>query len=304
MAQMGVAPTQETGQKTTSPIFPSPNSRTLSLIRYTDSDTQSLSSVRTASRPSGIALHPNLETPGFNISILESLSAILSDNKVQKIFVTGEIALSSNGQKAGGIQLTNPGRHEQIVVNKQLLNDAGNGTYSLTNEILPPKGAIAIKYKAALTGDLQSMVPLLIRTMWKIEPSSVLLMVGYQLNPAFLYSRTVSNVALSATLPTEPRITSCQSKPQGQFSRERGQLIWQIPTVGENEQVVRAKFTVEGQSKRAGTVEARWECKGITISGIDVAGIGAQDPFAEEEDIFFQANLLRNLISGKYYCQS
>ena len=129
-------------------------------------------------------------------------------------------------------------------------------------------------------------------------------MVRYQLNPAFVYSRTLSNVALSATLPTEPRITSFQSKPQGQFPRERGQLIWQIPTVGENEQVVIAKFTVEGQSKGTGTVEARWECKGITVSGIDVNGIGAQDPFAEEEDIFFQANVLRNLISGKYYCQS
>ena len=304
MAQMIIPSPQEPSQKTISPIFPSTNSRTLSPIRYTDSDAHSLSSVRTASRPSGIALHPDLETPGFNISILEFLSAIISDNKVQKIFVTGEIALSSHGQKAGGIQLANPGKIEQIVVNKALLNDAGNGTYSLTNENLPPKGAIAIKYKAALTEYPQAMVPLLLRTMWKVEPSSVSLMVGYQLNPLFVYSRTVSNVVLSATLPTELRITSCQSKPQGQFSRERGQLIWQIPTVGENEQVVIAKFSVEGQSKGPGTVEAKWECKGITISGIDVTGIGAQDPFAEEEDIFFQANVLRNLVSGKYYCQS
>ena len=304
MAQIIIPSPQEMGQKTISPIFPSANSHTLSPIRYPDSDTHSLSSVRTASRPSGIALHPDLETPGFNISILESLSAILSDNKVEKIFVTGEIALSSHGQKAGGIQIANPGRLEQIVVNKALLNDAGNGTYSLTNENLPPKGAIAIKYKAALTEYPQAMVPLLMRTMWKVEPGSVSLMVGYQLNPLFAYSRTISNVILSAILPTEPRITSCQSKPQGLFSRERGQLIWQIPTVGENEQVVIAKFSVEGQSKGSGTVEARWECKGITVSGIDVTGIGAQDPFAEEEDIFFQANVLRNSVSGKYYCQS
>ena len=304
MAQIIIPSPQETSQKTISPIFPSPNSRTLSPIRYTDSDAQSLSSVRTASRPSGIALHPDLETPGFNISILEFLSAILSDNMVQKIFVTGEVALSSHGQKAGGIQLTNPGKIEQIVINKALLNDAGNGTYLLTNENLSPKGAIALKYKAALTEYPQAIVPLLIRTMWKVETGTVSLMVGYQLNPLFAYSRMVSNVVLSAALPTESRITSCQSKPQGQFSRERGQLIWQIPTVGENEQVVIAKFSVEGQNKGPGTVEARWECKGITVSGIDVTGIGAQDPFAEEEDIFFQANVLRNLVSGKYYCQS
>ena len=304
MAQMIISSPQETSQKTISPIFPSASSRTLSPIQYIDSDVYSLSSVRTASRPSGIALHPDLETPGFNISVLESLSAILSDNKVQKIFVTGEIALSSHGQKAGGIRLANPGRLEQIVVNKVLLNDAGNGMYSLTNENLPPKGAIAIKYKAALTEYPQAMVPLLMRTMWKIEQGSVSLVVGYQLNPLFVYARTLSNVVLSAILPAEPRVISCQSKPQGQFSRERGQLIWQIPTVRENEQVLIAKFSVEGQSKGPGTVEARWDCKGVTVSEIDVTGIGAQDPFAEEEDIFFQANVLRNLVSGKYYCQS
>ena len=297
-------PVQEISQMTISPASPSADSRTLSPIRYTDSDAHSLASVQTASRPSGIALHPDLEIQGFNISVLESLSAILSDNNVQKIFVTGEIALSSNGQKAGGIQIANPGKLEQIVVNKALLHDGGNGTYTLTSGSLPPKGAIALKYKAALTDNPQTMVPLLIRTMWKIEQGSVSLMVGYQLNPAFHNSRTISSVVLSATLPSDPRITSCQSKPQGQFSRERGQLLWHIPTVEETEQVVIAKFAVEGQSKGPGTVEARWECKGITVSGVEVNGIAAKDPFADEEDIFFQANVLRNLISGKYYCQS
>lgn len=296
MSQLSMSPT--------SPSTPSVNARTLSPIRYAESDAQSLSSVRTASRPGGIALHPDLEAQGFNISILESLSAILSDNKVQKVFVTGEIALSSNGTRAGGINIGNPTKVEQVVVNKALLNDSGNGQYALTTENLPPKGAIALKYKAALTDDPQSIVPLLVRTMWKIEEGSVALMVGYQINPAFPYLQALSNVVISATLPPEPRITGCQSKPQGQFSRERGQLLWHIPTVEATEQIVIAKFSVEGPIKGPGTVEARWECKGITVGGIEVAGVGAKDPFADEEDIFFHANVLRNLISGKYYCQS
>ena len=291
-------------QVSISPTTSSLNARTLSPIRYAESDAQSLSSVRTSSRPAGIALHPDLEAPGFNISILESLSAILSDNKVQKVFVTGEIGLASNGTRAGGITIANPSKLEQIVVNKALLNDSGNGQYALTTENLPPKGAIALKYKAALTDDPQSIVPLLVRTMWKMEEGSVSLMVGYQLNPAFPHTQTLSNVVISVTLPPDPRITGCQSKPQGQFSRERGQLLWQIPTVETTEQIVIAKFSVEGQSKGPGTVEARWECKGVTVSGIEVAGVGAKDPFADEEDIFFHANVLRNLMSGKYYCQS
>jgi len=297
-------PIQEISQVSISPATSPINTRTLSPIRYAESDPQSLSSVRTASRPGGIALHPDLEAPGFNISILESLSAILSDNKVQKVFVTGEIALSSNGTRAGGITIANPAKLEQIVVNKALLNDSGNGQYALTTENLPPKGAIALKYKAALTEDPQSTVPLLIRTMWKIEEGSVSLMVGYQINPAFQHMQTLSNVVISATLPPEPRITGCQSKPQGQFSKERGQLLWHIPTVELTEQIVIAKFSVEGQSKGPGMVEARWECKGVTVSGIEVVGVGAKDPFADEEDIFFHANVLRNLMSGKYYCQS
>ena len=297
-------PIQEMAQVSITPTMPSVNPLTLSPIRYAESDVQSLSSVRTASRPGGITLHPDLEAPGFNISILESLSAILSDNKVQKVFITGEIALSSNGTRAGGITIGNPARLEQIVVNKALLNDSGKGRYALTMENLPPKGAIALKYKAALTDDPQSIVPLLIRAMWKIEQGSVSLMVGYQVNPAFPYMQTLSNVVISATLPPDARITGCQSKPQGQFSKERVQLLWNIPVVEGAEQIVIAKFAVDGQSKGLGMVEARWECKGITLSGIEVAGVGAKDPFADEEDIFFQANVRRNLISGKYYCQS
>jgi F-BAR domain only protein len=285
------------------PLAPSASYSTLTPVRA-DSDAYSLSSVRTSSRPTGISLHPDLETPGFNISILESLSAILSDNQVQKIFVTGEIALSLHGQRASGVQINNTGKLEQVVANKALLNDSGNGIYTLTTEQLPPKGAIALKYKAANFDDPQSKVPILIRTMWKIEPGSVSLMVGYCLNPAFTLSRAISNIVLLVSLPTDPRILSCQSKPQGQFSKERGQLLWQISAIEESEQIVIAKFTTEGQARCPGTVEARWECVGVTATGIDVGGIAAKDPFADDEDLFFQANVLRKLISGKYYCQS
>jgi F-BAR domain only protein len=305
MGQMSIAPNL-TGPMSMSPTAISPSSRTLSPIRYGESDTQSLASVRTASRPSGIALHPDLETPGFNISILESLSAILSDGKVQKIFVTGEIAFSNHGQRTNGLHLPNAANLEQIVVNKALLQDVGNGTYSITAEQLPPKGVIALKYKVALTEDPQTIVPLIIRTMWKIESGSVSLMVGYQLNSKFSRSSSVSNVVISTTLPTDPRIMGCQSKPQGQFSKERGQLIWSVPapSLEGGEQILLAKFTVDGVCKGNGIVEAKWECRGVTVSGIDVKGVAARDPFADEQDTYFQPNLLKGLISGKYYCQS
>lgn len=297
------SPAREAAQNSTSPTSPFLSSRALSPIRNVDSDSYSLSSVGTASRPGGIALHPDLETLGFNISVLETLSAILQNGVVQKVFITGEIALSSHGQKASGINLANPEKFDQIVVNKAILNDVGDGTYSIAAENLPPKGAIALKYKASLSDNLQTLVPLLVRAMWKIEEGSVSLMIGYQLNPVFPHKQPLSNVVLSASLSTDLRITGCQSKPQGQFSRERGQLIWQIPNVEEMEQVVLAKFVVEGLCKRAGTVEAKWECKGVTVSGVDVAAIGARDPFADE-GIFFEANVLRSLISGKYSCHS
>jgi hypothetical protein len=305
LGPMMMSPTQESTlslSPVSPPLVPAASYTKLTPIRA-DSDAYSLSSVRTSSRPTGIELHPDLETPGFNISILESLSAILADNKVQKIFVTGEIALSLHAQRASGVQIANPGKLEQIVVNKALLNDAGNGVYSLTTEQLPPKGVIALKYKAANLDDAQSKVPILIRTMWKIEAGSVSLMVGYSLNPAFL-SRAISNIVLCVSLPPDPRILSCQSKPQGQFSKERGQLLWQIPAIEEGERIAIAKFTTEGLARGPGTVEVRWECVGVTVTGIEVSGIAAKDPFADDEDLFFQANVLRKLMSGKYYCQS
>src|SRR6202011_6126084 len=114
-------PIQEMGALTLSPtsiptnpgMFSSPTAtatppreRTLSPVRYADSDTRSLSSTSTA-RPSGLSLHPDLEVPGLNVSILESLSAILSEGYVQKIFVIGEIAISSQGQRVTGIHILN-----------------------------------------------------------------------------------------------------------------------------------------------------------------------------------------------------
>ena len=305
-----VPPVQETRQMSVSsnssaltPLTPAA-ARTLSPVRA-DSDTYSLSSVRTASRPTGIALHPNLETPGFNVSILETLSAIFSsDGKVQKTFAMGEVAISNHGQRASGIQVSNKENLEQIIANKTILNETENGTYTLTVENLPPKGAVALKYKVGVKQDPQTLVPLLVRAMWKIEQGSVSLMVGYQLNPAFEGTPDLSNVVFSAILPSDSRVLGCQSKPQGQFSKERGQLIWHIPTVQSEEQVVLAKFAIDGLVSGNGTVEAKWECRGVTVSGIEVYGIPTKNPFGDDEDTAFKANVLKGLISGKYYCQA
>lgn len=296
-------PTQAIRQMSMSPISPTSNAQMLSPIRM-DSDTYSLSSVRTASRSSTLALHPDLGIPGFNISILEFLSVILSQNKVQKIFVTGEIAVSSNEQRASGIRLASTENIEQIVSNTTYIHDAGNGTYSLTNENLPPKGAIVLKYRTTLIPEPQSQVPLLIRAKWKMEPGSLSLMIAYHSNPLFAASRNISNIVITAVLPTDIRVQTCQSKPLGQFSNDRRHLIWNFPSVDEIEHVLIAKFAIEGQGKGEGTVEAGWECKGALATGIQVSGIGAKNPFADEEDLFFQANVLRNLVSGKYICQS
>lgn len=298
MAQMSIS----SSPPAVSPITPTVM-RTLSPVRA-DSDTYSLSSVRTASRPSGIALHPNLEVPGFNISILETLSAIFSEGKVQKIFAMGEIALSNLGQRAHGLQIAHIQNLEQVIANKAVLNEAGNGAYTLSTENLPSKGAVALKYKVGVTQDPQTLVPLLIRTMWKIEQGSVSLMVGYQSNPAFPGAVSLQNVVLSASLPADSRVLGCQSKPQGQFSRERGQLIWHIPSVQAEEQVLLAKFAIDGMVSGSGIVEAKWECRGVIVSGIEVTGIAAKNPFADDEDTAFRANVLKGLISGKYYCQA
>jgi F-BAR domain only protein len=295
-------PTQAMRHMSMSPISPTTNALTLSPIRI-ESDAQSLLSVRTTSRPSTLTLHPDLGTPGFNISVLEFLSVILSQNQVQKIFVTGELAVSSNEQRASGIRLENTGNIEQVVSNTTYLNDTGGGTYALTNENLPPKGAIVLKYKTSLIANPQSQVPLLIRAKWRMEPGSLLLMIAYHSNPLFPSHQNISNIVFTATLPTDIRVQACQSKPQGQFSGERRQLVWNFPSADEVENVLIAKFSVEGQSKGEGMVEASWECKGVIATGIEVSGIGAKNPFADEEDLFFQANVLRNLVSGKYICQ-
>jgi len=286
-----------------SPLTPTTH-RTMSPIRQ-DSDAQSLSSVRTTSRPGGIAVHPNLETPGFNVSILEMLSAMFSsDGKVQKTFVMGEVALSNHGERVNSIQISHGDSVQQIIANKAILTENGRGSYTLIPENLPPKGAIALKYKAAISRDPQTFVPLLLRAMWKIEQGSVSVMIGYQLNPAITGMPDLSNVVFSVTLPNDSHVLGCQSKPQGQFSKERGQLIWHIPAVQTEEQILLAKFSSDGLVSRNGSIEAKWECRGVILSGIEISGAPAKDPFADEEDGAVKANVLKGLISGKYYCQA
>ena len=152
--------------------------------------------------------------------------------------------------------------------------------------------------------NLASFAPILLSPVWKTEPTQTSVLFNYGLNPKYNIgdesSITLQNVVLVLRLEPGSKATSCQSKPAGTFSREKGLIYWRLGDVSfsrdQPTQSMRVRFFTEGEAK-PGNSEARWEISGASAlalgSGLGVSqsvpGESKQeekesDPFADAEE--------------------
>ncbi|OAG11494.1 uncharacterized protein CC84DRAFT_1159018 [Paraphaeosphaeria sporulosa] len=298
-----------------SPVFKLPH-RSLATDDHPASDTQSIRSGRSLSSSTSTTMkHPDMHEPGLNASLVETVSAWFEQGHVTKSLVIGQVALAFNPVDISSgpfgtenIRLENFPVLEKVAPNpafvEQVTDTPGEYTVDLSRIT---KTSVAFHYQVHLeTENLASFAPILLSPVWKSEPTQTSVLLNYGLNPKFNIgdqtSITLQNVVLVLRLEPGSKATSCQSKPAGTFSREKGLIYWRLGEVtfsrDQPAQTMRVRFFTDGEAK-PGNSEARWELTGAHSlafgSGLAVSQVAAAageskteekeaDPFADAEE--------------------
>ncbi|KAL8673137.1 MAG: hypothetical protein Q9168_002434 [Polycauliona sp. 1 TL-2023] len=297
------------------------------------SDSHSIRSAHSAtSLVQSTAKHPEMAEAGLNASVVETVSAWFSSGQVTKSVVIGEVALAHNASESGSsgrsenIRLENFPVLEKVAPNPTFVTQipSRSGEYSVNLGQIS-RTAVAFKYQVHLEeSNLAAHAPVVVTPSWKIEPGQASVIVNYSFNPAFVSpaGRTVAlkNVVVVINLANKVA-QACQSKPVGNFSKEKSLIYWRLGEVlldgyAETPQKLLARFSTEAEAQ-PGSVEVRWEISGEAAAGLG-SGLGlsqsgslkeegGSDPFSDESSAagsptgaWKEVRVQRKMVSGTY----
>ncbi|KAF2640199.1 hypothetical protein P280DRAFT_490544 [Massarina eburnea CBS 473.64] len=300
---------------------------------HATSDTQSIRSGRSLSSSTSATIrHPDMHEPGLNSSLAETVSAWFEQGNVTKALVIGQVALAYNPVDISAgpfgtetVRLENFPVLEKVAPNPAFIEQVPDAAGSYTVDLSKiTKTSVAFHYQVHLEGDnLASFAPIQLSPIWKTEATQTSVILNYGLNPKFLLgdgtSVTLQNVILLLRLEPGSKATSCQSKPTGSFSKEKGHIYWRLGDVtfarDQPTQSMRVRFFTEGEAK-PGNSEARWEITGeqalsvgsaLSVSQLAPAEKQEDDPFADAEEnaapaspTFKPVNSVKRITSGTY----
>jgi hypothetical protein len=272
--------------------------------------------------------HPEMNQPGLNASIVETVSADFYQGQISRSTVMGELALAHNPSDVGSapshatIRLENFPVLEKVAPNPAFIHQfpSRSGEYSVDLSNIS-RTAIAFKYKVHLdTSQVAAHAPISLLPTWKIEPTQASVILHYSFNSAFASplhrSVTLHNVVVLINIEKSKAFT-CLSKPGGTFSKEKSMIYWRLGDItldayADAPQKLLARFSTEAEAQ-PGTVEVRWEISGEHSVGLGSGlglsilsgsvGAGGPDPFADEgltSDAWRAVAVARKLVSGKY----
>ncbi|EDU41337.1 fes CIP4y domain-containing protein [Pyrenophora tritici-repentis] len=261
-------------QQPVSPAYKPPH-RSLLSEDHATSDTQSIRSGRSLSSSASTTVkHPDLHEPGLNASLVETVSAWFEQGNVTKAMVIGQVALAYNPIDISApfgtesIRLENFSVLEKVAPNPAFIEQSADspGTYTVDlSKIM--KTSVAFHYQLHIEdSNIGSLPPIILAPAWKSEPTQTSAILHYSLNPRFelggATSITIRNLVLVIRLEPGSKALSCQSKPTGTFSRDKGLIYWRLGDVtlfkDSAPQTLRARFVTDGQAN-PGNTEARWE---------------------------------------------
>ena len=303
----------------------------LPLDAHRGSDAQSIRSAHSMSSMASTAVtHPQMRQPGLNASIVETVSATFEKDEVVKAVVIGELALQHNSSEttsssgSENIRLENFPVLEKVAPNPTFISQipSRSGEY-MVNVSQVSRPSVAFKYQVHLEdSSLAAHAPVSMTSSWKIQPTTASVILTYAFNPAFSSparrSVSLKNVVVFISVENSKAL-SCQSKPQGIFSKERCMIYWKLGDMtldgyAEAPQKLLARFNTEGEAK-PGNVEMRWEISGeaavglgsgLSLSQMGTKEEGGSDPFADESTAssgtgtWKEVPVHKKLMSGRY----
>lgn len=276
-------------------------SRAMSILSTNSSITPTPNSASTVPRRDPFA--GNSE-PGLKVSIVEQVNVLMkSGGQIQKVLVTGEISVhylagSNDGEEEEvKLKVTNLEEIEKTAPNSTYLSSSSTitGDYTLYKNKLPRGQTVPIlKYQLRPSSSTSSsQVPLVVKPVWRTEPTLTRIIVVYSLNPSFsshsppspfgdedTSSSPLDFSNLSLEIPFPPQqITLFQSKPSN-IGRllPTGALQFDLPHPSSNHQE-ETKLLVScqtaSQAKEA-NLGIKWRVEGKSIGkvGIEFEGLG------------------------------
>jgi hypothetical protein len=295
---------------------------------------RAMSMMSTSSSNAHIAALPvnpfaNPTAPGIRASVTETVHLLVKGGAVERIMLTGEVALSVKDVDSTSpihLLVANHEHLEKSAPNAQYIEPVPSGQageYRLDLEALRNAASsnpvLVLKYQCRVDpADASKYVPIELEPQWRCSPTKTDLLLNYKPNPAskfaspFEPSFSVSSSSSSSPpstlqevsflVPITSSVTALQSKPEGIWSPEKRRLLWKVGDIDlaadDAGNKALARFVV-GEESRPQPIAVKWRIVGRLVSdfGLNLVG-GGGDETSLEKPRFEEVSLVTQ--AGKH----
>lgn len=205
--------------------------------------------------------------PGFRAAILETVNVLFRNGQIERVLVTGSVALSLNVPVSGPlkIRIANFERFDKSAPNKAFLHSSSApgefvvDAQALQNSQTPV--TTVLKYQVKTDNlNARAFVPIEVNAQWKLEPSQTSFLMTYHGNPECQFASAdplpsgeqsgaavakLRDVAFSVPVIGE-EVNNVQSKPAGSYSADKHRILWKMDDM-------------DLSTARAAKILARWQ---------------------------------------------
>lgn len=269
-----------------------------------------------AARGAGVDPFEHSSGSGLRVAITETVNVLSKAGVVQRVMITGEIALSyrSNGMGDDNlrIRIANFEQFEKAAPNSAYLSPIVDspGEYNVSPSLANnSQTATVLKYQLHIAaGTEQSFVPLQVKAMWKCEPTQTKVIVNYSANPNVKIAEkdespfgeeddssaaTARLEELSFSVPMSTSVSTFQAKPTADWSADKAKLTFNVdplPFSSSEDKKLLALMMTDGAASPQ-PVAVKWKVVGATVSRVSVEIVGGQQQVEE---------IVRTSVAGKY----
>lgn len=259
-------------------------------------------------------------TPGLRATITETVNVLSKGGEVNRVMVTGEIALShridpssSAGRDGLRIRIARFQEFEKAAPNSAYISPIADAPGEYT--ILPSlhssgHTSTVLKYQLHIAeGTEASYVPLNVKALWQCQEGQTRVIINYSTNAQARIAEKAEASPfggdedeemapeleeLSFAVPVSAPVTTFQAKPAAVWAAEKARLTFNLEPLAVRAGVegkVLAAVSTEGTAV-AQPVAVRWKVVGRSVSRVGVEVVGEAAEQVEE--------VRRSTVSGKY----
>lgn len=256
-------------------------------------------------------------TSGFRAAILETVNVLFRNGQIERVLVTGSVALSLNVNVDGPlrIRIANFERFDKSAPNKTFLHATDTpgeftiDVHALQNSHTPV--TTVLKYQVKTDNlNARAFVPIEVNAQWKLESNQTSFLMTYHGNPECQFATADPSPFGEATSSNEsaPRlhdvafsvpvigenVANVQSKPAGTYSLEKQRILWKMDDLDMSTSraaKILARWQVASTAQPQ-PVSVQWRLPGRLASQTDLQVV-------ENADVKFD-EIIKSTSSGKY----